>query len=205
MTALTQPSNHLSDGALGSLASGDKVQHPQGQAAGAVAELDQGPLPTGAAIAAGAAGDRDLPRLGTLDGDELAGQVAARQPEDHAAVGQQRRRGVGGDDTGAQLVADPLAVGIQLVVKDDLIAKGEGRVGVALVVGGDGREGAEDHVEVSVVALAVLGSAAWEAAEAAITPARVSTRAAAVAVSASFGIVFPLLAAGPPDVGVRLV
>src|SRR5215213_2925144 len=118
LIALVAGARKCADCRLGSLAAVDKVQHPQGQAAGAVAELDQGSLPARAAIAAGPAGHRDLPRLGTLDGDELAGQVAARQPEHHAAVGLQRRA-EGGDRTGAQLVADPLAVGIQLVMKDD--------------------------------------------------------------------------------------
>src|SRR3712207_9065172 len=41
-----------------------------------------------------------------------------------------------------------------------------------------GAKGLKTTWKVSVVALAVVGSAAWEAAEAATTPARASTRAA---------------------------
>src|SRR5215203_1414585 len=55
-----------------------------------------------------------------------------------------------------------------------------------------GAKGLNTTWKLSVVALAVLGPAASEAAEAVTTPARASTRAAAVPVSATFRMVPPL-------------
>jgi hypothetical protein len=79
LMALTPPeSAGWPDRRSGLLASGDQAQDLQRQAPVAVAELDQGPLSTGVTIAAGAPGQGDLLGLWTLDGDELAGEVALR-------------------------------------------------------------------------------------------------------------------------------
>jgi ribosomal protein S18 acetylase RimI-like enzyme len=107
-----------------------------------------------------------------LDGDELAGEVAVGRPDDQAAVGGQLLGGDGGDHTGAQVVADPLAVGEQLVVQDDLVAEGEGELGSRSLLAAIGVKGLKTTSKLRVLALWVLGSAAWEAAEIATTPAR---------------------------------
>jgi hypothetical protein len=62
----------------GFFASREQAQDLQRQAPFAVAELDQGPLSTVVAIAAGAPVQGDLLGLWSLDGDELAGEVALR-------------------------------------------------------------------------------------------------------------------------------
>ena len=68
----------VADRRSGFLASREQAQDLQRQAPFAVAELDQGPLSTVVAIAAGAPVQGDLLGLWSLDGDELAGEVALR-------------------------------------------------------------------------------------------------------------------------------
>jgi hypothetical protein len=58
--ALPHAFSSRASGGVRPLAAGGKAQHLQGHASGAVAELDQGPLSTGSAIDAGAAGQGDL-------------------------------------------------------------------------------------------------------------------------------------------------
>src|SRR6266498_4591017 len=84
-----RPSSRAPAAVSGSLASESEAQHVQRQAPFvADRELDQSPLTAHVAIDPGAAGQRQVLGGRTWDGRELGGDVAARQPEYGAAVGQ---------------------------------------------------------------------------------------------------------------------
>ena len=89
-------------------------------------ELDQCAVAADVAVAAGAAGQRQLLGRWPWLAGELGGDVAARQPHHVGAVKQEGRRGGGGDHAGPRFVAHVLAAGEELVVEDDLVTKCEG-------------------------------------------------------------------------------
>jgi hypothetical protein len=120
-------------------------------------ELDQCPVTAGVAIGAGAPGYRQRLRGWTWRGGELGGDVAAWHREYRAAVVQELR-GERDDHAGDDIVADMLALGEELVMLDDLVAKRERGVRVADVVRLNQRKRAEHHVEDKRLRLGWAGS-----------------------------------------------
>jgi hypothetical protein len=156
------------------------------------------PVTADVAVGAGSASQRQILRGRARDGGGLGGDVAARHPEYGGAVGQGGVRGDGDDHVREHIVAGTLAPREKLVVRDDLIAQRKGELGLRTLFAATTSSGLNTTSKLSVLDLAVLISAACDAAEIDTTPATASNTAATAPARGTFRMVPPPGCPGRP-------